>query len=419
MPSSPSQNSSDSIIEILAKGTVRFFSSIFLYFFGFLEPHWKKEARAVIKGATRYINYRKDVMRPDKREEFQSRLDSLKAAFAKKDKELTLSKAALVEQYADTLPYNRRDSLSENTEAFFVIIAIFFGINAYIAQPFRIPTGSMQPSLNGIRAFDLGDAEKPALPLRLLNMVRYGSTYEHIVADSRKTITDYQDNNFLLFTRAVIHFDDGSSIKLPGSKMEIARLIETRGKGLHPTFQKGETIVNARFDAGDIVLVNKMAYHFRKPVRGEVFVFDTKGIEGVAKRSNHSEAGAHYIKRLVGLPGDSLQINSPNLLVNGKPAAEKTIQRVQKGKPPYNPEGYVLAEPENTLFLQRYLYDKNSVLKLARHPENPHLNEYAAMGDNTTNSLDSRYWGSLKQYNVIGPALFNFWPFTEHWGLIP
>ena len=48
------------------------------------------------------------------------------------------------------------------------------------------------------------------------------------------------------------------------------------------SYLPGDTIVNARFDAGDLIVVNKMAYHFRKPERGEVFVFDTRGIEGIA-----------------------------------------------------------------------------------------------------------------------------------------
>ena len=47
------------------------------------------------------------------------------------------------------------------------------------------------------------------------------------------------------------------------------------------------------------------------------------------------------------------------------------------------------------------------------------MREYAALGDNSGNSLDSRYWGTVKEFNVVGPALISLWPFTTgHWGLI-
>ena len=56
------------------------------------------------------------------------------------------------------------------------------------------------------------------------------------------------------------------------------KLIETPNGLRLGSYRSGETIIRARVDAGDMILVNRMAYHFRKPERGETFVFDTRGI---------------------------------------------------------------------------------------------------------------------------------------------
>lgn len=394
---------------------------IWLSLFGFLESKKRKEARYVMRAAKRYMHYKSDILSKEKLAEIQQRLDVLTAAMRTKDNELIDNKRALLEQYLDTLPQVVRTSLAENVEVIFVIFVIFLGVRAYIAQPFRIPTGSMQPSLNGIKATVLSkDTPSPNIFQSGWDMLIKGSSYVNIKADARKTARELRDASWFLFTQTKVIFDDGSEVNIPAATGEVARYFLTTKGTYNPTFNKGEDIVHARFDAGDLVIVDKASYHFRRPERGEVFVFDTRGIDGIHRRSGDQAAGAHYIKRLVGLPGDTLQVRRPSLLVNGKEAQEETIQRVIQGKPPYNPEGYSYATPEySRIPLRQYITGPQSQFKLAVDKSRPEMNEYAAFGDNTNSSLDSRFWGPVKQYNIIGPGYFALWPFTEHWGLIP
>ena len=375
----------------------------------------------LLKVAQRYLNYKKDILSSEKYEEIASRMRTLAYAIKKGSKSDITQAHGQLESFLDTFPHVGRSALAEYVEVLVVIFAIFVGIRAYIIQPFRIPTGSMQPSLNGIRATILPkDHPAPSFLTKISDSLLKGSSFVHEVSPNTKTIKGFRDSSWFLFTRTEVMFNDGSTISIPAALGEVSRyFIQTKGTP-YASFSTGEDIVRACFEAGDLVLVDKISYHFRSPKRGEVFVFDTRGIEGVHRRSGDQAAGAHYIKRLAGLPGDSLSIDSPTLLINGKVATEPSLVRVMKGQAPYNPEGYILASPEGTrLPLRQYMNASSPPFKLAKNPETPYLNEYAALGDNTTSSLDSRYWGPVKQYNLMGPGLFALWPFTSHWGLIP
>lgn len=401
-------------------------------------PKWKKEALHLVKGAQKFIHYKRDVLKPERLADIESRRIDLIAAIKTRELPKVNEASKQLRAVCDSaLPYEKPLGwLEENVEVMFVAIVIALGLRAYYLQPFRIPTGSMQPALNGIIATPTPRAEWPSLPQRLVEKVLRGRNYVQVVNDRDRKIAinregrvDIRDTQFMhFFSRSELYFLDSPSIRLPAPsnpalQIGLGAAIQTASRN-GGTLPKGTTLCEGTVDSGDLVLVDKFSYHFRKPKRGEVFVFDTIGIEGIQKRSGEQGAGSHYIKRLCGVPGDTLSIQQPNLLVDGKIAQEPGIQRVIQGKGPYaiNATGYGVASPAEGLHngkrLPQYIFNASSKLHLA-DTDVVGMREYAALGDNTGNSLDSRYWGPVKEFNLVGPALFALWPFTTgHWGFI-
>lgn len=409
------------------------------------EAAWKKNAKLLAKGAKKFVDYKRDLLTDERVGEIESRRKDLLNALRAKDRAKVEEASKQLRATCDNaLPYQKPQGwFEENVEVMFVAIVIALGLRAYYLQPFRIPTGSMQPTLNGIVGTPLKKEEWPAFPQRWLEFALKGRSYVKVVNDQDRQVvygmtneglqTDARDFQwFHFFSKSQLHSLNAKPLRLPSPASPAhqaglrSALEEAVGNGAVingnraiTLLKKGQVLMEGFIDTGDLVLVDKVSYHFRKPERGEVFVFDTLGIKGIKEHSGPQGGGSHYIKRLVGVPGDDLSIRTPYLMVNGKIAQEPGIQRVIEGKPPFKDkhEGYVLADASNSH--RRYLVSPDEVLSLRGEGARPGMREYAAMGDNTGNSLDSRYWGTVKEYNLVGPALFSLWPITTgHWGLI-
>ena len=131
-------------------------------------PKWKKEALHLAKGARKFVHYKRDLLKPGRVEEVESRrtdlLNAIKSGDLAKVDEASKQLRATCE---NSLP--KEEPLGwfeENVEVMFVAIVIALGLSAYYLQPFRIPTGSMQPTLNGIIGHPEPEAKWPALPVR-------------------------------------------------------------------------------------------------------------------------------------------------------------------------------------------------------------------------------------------------------------
>ncbi|MES2995965.1 MAG: signal peptidase I [Verrucomicrobiota bacterium] len=405
-------------------------------------PKWKKDALHLAKGARKFVNYKRDLLKQERLVEIESRRDDLLAAIKTKDAEKVAEASKFLRaECENALPREKPLGwLEENVEVLFVAIVIALGLRAYYLQPFRIPTGSMQPTLNGITGHKLPKEQWPSFPQRVMEKLLRGRSYVFMEMDRDRRVVGLADKQmFHFFSRAEIRFEDSrpnffsrllgtDPLRLPAplnplSNAGFGKAMEVAGAtgGVLP---KGTTLCEGYIDAGDLVLVNKFSYHFRKPKRGEVFVFDTIGIKGIHDRSREQAAGSHYIKRLCGVPGDTLSISPPHLLIDGKIAREPGIRRVAEAQGEYGDnDGYALADPSEANNHPKpvsvHLTKPSDTLELAGRAASPGMREYAALGDNTSSSLDSRYWGPVKEFNLVGPALFSLWPITTgHWGLI-
>lgn len=391
--------------------------------FAWFTPGWRRKGTAGLSALTRFLNHYRPKIKEERLAELTSLQTKLREALLNWKKEDTLHLTAELDGVENAHPLYKRNAVAEMVESFFVVMVVFMGIRTYYIQPFRIPTGSMQPTLNGIIIHPF-EGDMPAAPQRWWNALTLGSSYVDETATNEKTIVRInQRQKWLFLTETVLSFDDGSTLSIPCAQGAVIQYFRDRGK-LRSTpfgiqflpFRQGESIIRARIDAGDMVLVNRMAYHFRKPARGETFVFDTRGINtsGSATPLKDQTGGTHYIKRLCGLPGDTLDIRTPRLYIDGKEAREPEIRRVMAGAAPYNEEGY----QSLSFTMNPTAYITNGSTVTLQNNADPNLREYVALGDNTTNSLDSRYWGPVRQFNILGPAAFALWPFTDHWGTI-
>ena len=420
--------------------------------FAWFTPGWRRQGREALGALERYYKYNRPTINEEDKKKITDLIAELRQGLRGWKKDATIDATKRAKDLGELLKGFRGNVFVEMVESIFVILVIFLGIRTYFLQPFRIPTGSMQPTLNGITVNPITPDEIPSAPVRWMHAVTQGSSYVNIKIDSPKKIVALRtEQHWLIFTRTAIIFNDRSVEYVPCASGALAEYL--RGQNIlsetsceSRMLQPGETLICARCDAGDMVVVNRMAYHFRKPERGETFVFDTRGINTKLSDDNPDQKDAsHYIKRLCGIPGDTLSINSPNLLINGAPATEWTIRRVADCKPPYNSTGYNYpSEPNVSLppaprysgvspeqvmayrqikqawdsYYKLYLTQHKPSLSLKKDEKNPIFNQYAALGDNTVNSQDSRYWGPVHQFNVLGPASFTIWPFTSHWGTI-
>ncbi len=377
----------------------------------FFTPRYVKEARQYCEAARRVIRYRLDLLTEKQVHDVEARISALESAIAKRDRDAVKAGTADLEKIVGRVaPPRSHPGWRENCEVLLVAIVIAAGVRAYLLEPFKIPTGSMQPTLNGVVGTRT-EAGPPNPVMRAFDFVVRGRTFLDTVATQDDVVLRLEEQSRLnYFTWTNVTCESGKVYTLFAPRDVVERDFGVVGRTNRfnrsaTILRQGEPIARGYVDNGDFVLVNKMAYNFAMPRRGDVFVFRTTDILGIEGQPNFPRdlGSQHYIKRLAGVPGDTLRIEDPLLYINGQLAGEKSFQHVMSKENGY--DGY--ANPPGG----DYLVDASMTFTVPSK-------SYFAMGDNSRNSFDSRYWGIVPEKNVTGKAFVAFWPFTSHWGFI-
>ncbi len=309
------------------------------------------------------------------------------------------------------------------------------GIRYFFLQPFKIPTNSMYPSFYGMtHQTYTGDDPIPSTPEKIFRFLLKGAENYDITAPcdgdlyialagfenlspafeivpvkkffvwpsyERRYTLNIGGRDTVLAVPADFPIDKVLEDAFPGAfKSEGSAVVSMDGRPMLKlgTFKKGGRMLNFDILGGDMLFVDRFTYNFRKPKIGEPVVFKTKYCGGITRMNNGVPDDKYYIKRLVGSGGDILKVNGNTLYRNGNPiSGSPAFERNAKK------EGLYCG------------YKDEGALANGASVSVPGRNYYA-MGDNSANSLDSRYWGYIPERAIVGKSLIIFYPFTPRWG---
>jgi signal peptidase I len=163
---------------------------------------------------------------------------------------------------------------------------------------------------------------------------------------------------------------------------EVAKPYRIPSPSMEPTLHCARPAALCLGSVSDRIIANRLAYKFESPEHGQIVVFMAPGS---ASKCGPSDGGTTFVKRLIGLPGETISERNGMIFVNGKRLSE-----------PYIDPG---------------LRDHQTATWPRIAPAH-----YFLLGDDRANSCDSRIWGTVPRSSLIGPAIITYWP-PSRWAL--
>ncbi|MCZ6671841.1 MAG: signal peptidase I, partial [Verrucomicrobia bacterium] len=395
----------------------------------------REKAENWLRLAEKVYHYRKDVIAKDDMKELHESSSTLNKALEEKGNE-DWGKVRLASEELEAVLtrvggfFYPQNFWAENSEMFLVAAIVALAIRTFFLQPFKIPTNSMYPSYNGMTHEVYEPGEGPGGLAKIFTFLAWGSLRREVIAkDSGEVlipIDRFQDyfkkvpgRKWLVLPTTVHEYgfqvgEEKVSFKVPAefSPYEVfkdaffpdeegdwgdmisrfrsqGRLVSDGRTAFVRTgkkVNKGDTALSFAIHTGDALFVDRMSYHFIRPDVGDGIVFRTENIPATGDDK-------YYIKRLVGVPGDELQVKAPALyrngeLITGADAFAKNA--TQEGE------------------YSGYSFRNNSSMRYLRTPSDKVTipeDSFFAMGDNSPHSSDSRYWGFVPKKEMVGRAI--------------
>lgn len=367
-------------------------------------------------------------------------------------------------------------SLVENVEFFLVAAIVILGLRAYFVQPFKIPTNSMWPTYYGMTSEVFKPGEEPGLLRKVGRLAALGARNYTVKApadgevlipvfrDYSPAYTEKAGRSMLIFPTAFREYTflvggQETKVKVPadfapefdrvlgevfkGSEDSLysairkaadqvpsleSSILRVRG-GTQPidariywvpigkTVRKGDSILSFDILTGDLLFVERLSYNFFPPKVGSGFVFKTENIDSPEmQNADGTQIAQYYVKRLVGVPGDTLEIRRPAIpMADGSQPklGPRDGQLFRNGEPISGAAAFAKNANKEGLY-PGYVADGRLAFGQA---VNVPGNSYFAMGDNSPRSKDGRSWGFVPDKDVVGRPLFIYYPLTNRWGL--
>jgi signal peptidase I len=156
---------------------------------------------------------------------------------------------------------------------------------------------------------------------------------------------------------------------------EIAKPYRIPSSSMEPTLHCAKPGPECLGSFNDRIIANRLAYDFASPKRGQIVVFKTTPAAAICGQGGGDST---FVKRLIGLPGDTVSERNGFIFINGKPLAEPYIDPAFRD------------------------HETGTWRVASGH--------YFFLGDDRNFSCDSRKWGAVPRSNLIGPAMITYWP---------